>query len=386
MGWVLIVAAIVRRRHVVVGQAVTALALAALVAVCTTRLGVGTWPDLAGATIGSAGAPRFPTVWVAEAMAVVLTISPHLVRPLQVLGRRLLALAVVGAAIVAGGTPSGTLAAVLIAVVVAAGIRLAWGTSIGRPGLGSVAAGLAELGVEARDIDDAERQVAGVYDVRAVDRDGRPLLVKVYGRDAYDTQLIARLWRTVWYRRSGPAPGPGRLQAAEHEAFVTLLAANGGVPTRAVVTAGATLDDDALLVLRGDADPFAALDAAALQALGQEARGERPLDAVARGVQARAVGAHPALAGRERHDPAADPALGGEADIVEPIAGGLVQAGREHDGERVVADLARDDPVAGHRIDAAVGERRAHHREVAGGALERALAGVQLDRVRRIAR
>ena len=51
----------------------------------------------------------------------------------------------------------------------------------------------------------------------------------------------------------------GRLQAAEHEAFVTLLAERAGLATREVVTAAATIDDDALLVLRGEALPAADL-------------------------------------------------------------------------------------------------------------------------------
>ena len=38
-----------------------------------------------------------------------------------------------------------------------------------------------------------ERQVSGVFHVRGVDDDGRPLLVKVYGRDAYDTQVVAAM-------------------------------------------------------------------------------------------------------------------------------------------------------------------------------------------------
>jgi uncharacterized membrane protein YbhN (UPF0104 family) len=91
--------------------------------------------------------------------------------------------------------------------------------------------------------------------------DGRPLLVKVHGRDAYDNQVLAKFWRTLWYRDGGPALGLSRAQTAEHEAFVSLLAWNAGVPTREVVTAGATVDDDALLVLRGDARPLATFSA-----------------------------------------------------------------------------------------------------------------------------
>ena len=132
-GAALIVAALVRRRWLVAAQALAALVLAFLVCGIATELAVGDWPD-----------SRFPTLWVGEAAAVMVTISPHLVQPLRTLGRRVLALGVVGAAVTAGGTPGGVVAALAIAVVVASGLRLAWGTSAGRPGLDSVGiAGLA---------------------------------------------------------------------------------------------------------------------------------------------------------------------------------------------------------------------------------------------------
>jgi uncharacterized membrane protein YbhN (UPF0104 family) len=256
---VLVVAALVRGRLAVVAQALASLVLAAAVALVAARLAIGAWPDLVGALLGTDDSPRFPSVRVAEATAVIVTVSPHLTRPLRRFGRWIVLLGTVGAAIVGGSTPFGTLAAVLIAIVAAAAIRLASGTSAGRPGLDDVAAGLAQLGVHADRLQDAERQVAGVFHVRCVGDGGAPLLVKVYGRDAYDTQLVAKLWRSIWYRGGSTPLGVGRLAAAEHEAFVTLLARTAGLATRDVVTAGATRDDDALIVLRGDATPLASL-------------------------------------------------------------------------------------------------------------------------------
>ena len=116
-----------------------------------------------------------------------------------------------------------------------------------------------QLGVAAQNLEIAERQVAGVFHVRGADAAGRPLLVKVYGRDAHDTQLVATLWRNVWYRGRGVPLRLGRLQAVEHEAFVTLLARAPGLATREVVTAAATIDDDALLVLAEKRSPAADL-------------------------------------------------------------------------------------------------------------------------------
>jgi glycosyltransferase 2 family protein len=256
---VLVVASLVRRRFAVVAVALGSCALAALAALLAARLALDAWPDVADSVLGTSEGARFPHVRSAAAVAVILVISPHLVSPLRKLSNWVVLLGTLGVVLVAGGTPSGTLGAFLIAVAAAAAFRLVLGTSIGRPGLEDVQAALAELGVHASELEQAERRVAGVFHVRGVDTDGRPLLVKLYGRDAYDTQLLARLWRRLWYRGSGRAIPRGRLESAEHEAFVTLLARNAGLATREVVTAGATLGDDALLVLRGGAEPLATL-------------------------------------------------------------------------------------------------------------------------------
>jgi uncharacterized membrane protein YbhN (UPF0104 family) len=258
---VLVVTAVIARRRVVALQAIGSLVLAVAIAFVSGRLALGHWPNFIDAIAGGSDAPPFPSLRFAEAAAVIVTVNPHLVRPLQTVGRWILVLGFVGALLAGSAAPSGDLAAFLIALVAAASVRLAFGTSAGRPGLSEVASALAELGVSADRLEMAEEQVAGVLLVHGQSPDGRPLLVKVHGRDAYDNQVLAKFWRTLWYRDGGPALGLSRAQTAEHEAFVSLLAWNAGVPTREVVTAGATVDDDALLVLRGDARPLATFSA-----------------------------------------------------------------------------------------------------------------------------
>ncbi len=113
----------------------------------------------------------------------------------------------------------------------------------------------------ATDLERVDRGHTGAFVARGRDPDGDPLIVKVYGRDAYDNQLVEKLWRTVWYRDPGPGLRASRSQAVEHEAFVTLLAENAGVPTRQVMTAGTSVYDDALLVLRGNGRPLGTLSA-----------------------------------------------------------------------------------------------------------------------------
>src|SRR5262249_13040248 len=121
------------------------------------------------------------------------------------------------------------------------------------------AAALDELGIEAVDLEFNPRQEAGVVAVRARDGEGRPLLVEVYGRDAYDNRLLEKLWRTLWYQDGGPGLRLSPTQVAEHEPFVTLPARGGGVPTHEVLRAATTTGGNALLVLRGDARPLEAL-------------------------------------------------------------------------------------------------------------------------------
>jgi glycosyltransferase 2 family protein len=259
---VLVVAAVIARRRVVALQGIGSLLLAIGIALVSARLALGHWPDVADAVSGGSHSPAFPALRVAEAAAVIVTIGPHLVRRLQAVGRWILVLGFVGALLAGSAVPSGDLAAVLIALVAAAGVRLAFGTSAGRPGLSEVAAALAELGVSAERLEMADEQVAGVVLVHGLDPEGQRLLVKVHGRDAYDDQLLSKLWRALWYQGAGPGLRLSRSQVAEHEAFVTLLARNARVATREVVTAGTTVDDDALLVLRGAVRPLHDLSAA----------------------------------------------------------------------------------------------------------------------------
>lgn len=263
---VVFVLTLVGRRPRIAAHAAAALGVALLVGVVAARLAVGSWPDV-GVLVDRSRAFEFPDVRLAAAVAVVGTIAPHLVGPLRTAGGWTLALGAVGTAVTAAGTPSGALAAVLVGLVAASLVNLAFGTSAGRPGLDDVAAALAQLGVRAEQLEAEGRQVAGVLRVRATGANGRPLLVKVYGRDAADNQLVARLWRRTSYRSAGPAIGSSRLHAAEREAFVTLLVRHAGLPTRDVVTAGATSGDDALLVLSGEAT---SLDSLAAAQIGDE--------------------------------------------------------------------------------------------------------------------
>ena len=130
-------------------------------------------------------------------------------------GRRVLALGAAGALLAGTTSVGGTAAAILIGVAAGAAVRLALGTSAGLPTVADVAAALDDLGVAAQQLAPAERQVAGVFVVHGREPDGTPLTIKVYGRDAYDNQMLEKLWRRLWYRDGGlgrerPQPCQGR--------------------------------------------------------------------------------------------------------------------------------------------------------------------------------
>ena len=244
-----VVAALVRGRLGLVRDLGVAVALAALAWLVTGRLVEGSWPAVWEGLRSAGPPPWYPSPRIAVPAAVMMAASPHLTRPVRRLGRWLVGLAAVGATVLGVTSPVGAAAGVLVALVAASATHLIFGSSGGRPSLADVESSLAELGVRVRSLGLATRQEAGVFVVDAVDEAGDPLVVKVYGRDAHDTALAATLWRTVWYREQGNQITLGRRQQVEREAFLTLLAAQAGVATDRVVTAGETEAGDALLVL-----------------------------------------------------------------------------------------------------------------------------------------
>ena len=123
-------------------------------------------------------------------------------------------LAGTGAQVVAAGlVPAGALAAAGLGTLTGAVMQLAFGTPYGSVAPVNVAHLVSQLGVTARDVcPEPYAPTWGVARFTAVDGEGRPLDIDIYGRDAPEGQLLSRLWRFVWIRNStfGPAPSPGR--------------------------------------------------------------------------------------------------------------------------------------------------------------------------------
>ncbi|HEY8215776.1 MAG TPA: lysylphosphatidylglycerol synthase domain-containing protein [Acidimicrobiia bacterium] len=201
-------------------------------------------------------APRFPTVRVAIAVAMVIVASPHLTRPVRRVGQVLVALLALSAMYLGRAYPTDLVGAIVLGWGVAAAVHLAFGTPDRRPTVGQVHGALAHLGIVAADLHPAAHQPVG----RAVfvgDTDDGRVRVTALGRDEADAQLIARAWRYLAYRDTTPTLFPTRRQQVEYEAYVELLARDAGVAAPRVVVAGANREL-ALLVEEIPAGPLLA--------------------------------------------------------------------------------------------------------------------------------
>jgi len=250
---VLLVAAVVATRRLFLLRdqllsTVLAAGVAALVA--------GGFSALADGLTATGPPTLYPAVRVALATALIATTSPHLSRPIRRLGRWIVILGSLGVVALAIALPLGVVSGLAIGLGSAALVHLAFGSPGGLPSLDQVRAALEELGVETIDLRSAELQPKGVALLRAETPQGLPLLVKVYGRDAWDGQLLTATWSYLWYRDESPTLTISRRQQVEHEAFVTLLAERSGVPVLPVIAAGVVGSRDGVLVLEADARPI----------------------------------------------------------------------------------------------------------------------------------
>jgi len=217
----------------------------------TAVAGVLTWGvcALLGVVLGSAaGRPPadalaginagYPVTQLAVAVAVAATALPYLSRPLHRLVSLLLTLAVLAG--VCGGLalPVNAISSVALGWGVAAALHLAVGSPLGLPSAAEITEWITDLRMTARDITRTPRQVWGVEQFTGRDEAGKTIELSVYGRDASDARVLAKLWRFCLYRDSGPTLILDRLQQVEHEAYLTLMAGRAGVPVPDVLAAG----------------------------------------------------------------------------------------------------------------------------------------------------
>jgi glycosyltransferase 2 family protein len=192
----------------------------------------------------------YPELRIACATAVLVVVGPEVVRPVRLLAIWLVPLAGLGAVVVAAALPSAALAGIALGSGAGALVRLVFGTAAGVPPTDDVKSSLLALGVEVQGLAPAAVQRIGAAEYVGHDARGGPLRVRVLGRDAQDTQRLARMWRSLAYRDPPRSVAVGRLEQVEHEALATVLAAQAGVRVPEVLTAALGSDDNALVVTR----------------------------------------------------------------------------------------------------------------------------------------
>jgi uncharacterized membrane protein YbhN (UPF0104 family)/tRNA A-37 threonylcarbamoyl transferase component Bud32 len=199
----------------------------------------------------------FPEYRLAAAIAIVTVVGPELVRPVRVFLSWLVVAAGVGQLALGSALPSDVLGALALGLGAGALVRLVFGSAAGVPPSAEVRDSMQDVGVELDDLRPLARQEMGSAAYAGHDRGGRPVRIRVLGRDAQDTQRFARRWRLLAYRDPRRSAPVGRLEQVEHEALATLMAAQAGVRVPEVVIAALAQGGDAGVVTRqADVDPL----------------------------------------------------------------------------------------------------------------------------------
>ena len=250
---------------------IVALVLAATLGVAGSRVTTGVWPDLLPEFFGTDDFPPFPTMRITLVVIVGLVLSPYVNIGIRRLLRWCIVAVTVAPLLLGLTTLTGLSGGLALSLASVAAIRLAFGSPEGLPSVGRLAAALAAVGIPVEDLEYRPDQPGTVGLATATGATGGPLDVKVYGVDAANSQRAERIWRALWYRTAGPAPGVGRSEQAQHEALALLTAKSAGVTVPALLGAGMTPDGDVLLVTGGadgrSLDELDDIDEATLRAM-----------------------------------------------------------------------------------------------------------------------
>ena len=179
----------------------------------------------------------FPVLHVAVAIGVLTAGLPYLSRTVQRLLELVVFLAILATVVAGHGLPANVVGSMAIGWGVTAALHLGWGSPLGLPSGDELRVSLSDVGIDSVSVVPSAFQTWGVAHYQAVTRDGDPLTVSLYGRDAADVQLFRKLYRFVLYRDSGPALSLTRIHQVEHESSVTQLAAHAGVRVPEVLVA-----------------------------------------------------------------------------------------------------------------------------------------------------
>lgn len=168
----------------------------------------------------------YPVPVLAAAVGAALTMRPYLSRGLQRVLEGLLAAAVVGGLIHGSGLLFSLAGSLVLGWGAAAAAHLIFGTPTGVLAASDVEALLSELGVEATTVAASPLQTWGVARYQATSEEHGDLDISVYGRDAEQSQLFAKIGRTLILKQDSGPFALTRAQQLEHESFLTLQAAS----------------------------------------------------------------------------------------------------------------------------------------------------------------
>ena len=200
--------------------------------------------------------PRFPDLRVALVTAVLIVVGPHVTRPLRRFGWFVIAATAIASVGLNYGTPSYTIGSFGVGLLAAGLLLIIEGSPRGYPDPEVVAAALARLGAPVQSLELAPYQTWGVIRFVGSDDEGKKVDIKVRGRDAYDSQLVAKLWHTLWYRETSRTVSYSRLGAVEHEALITGMAERAGLRVPQVTAVGSASSEVSLISFQGTGVPL----------------------------------------------------------------------------------------------------------------------------------
>ena len=232
-------------------------AITLVASLLVSRPSSGGWQDTLRTIITTDPRPVDVVGPLAIATAIVVIASPHVTRPLRWTGRLLVLLGAMAAVALDVTHTLGGVTLIVVGVLAAALTHLLLGTPSGHPTTDAVLVSLPDVGVQLDELDLAVRQPLGASRFVGTTAEGRELVVTVYGRDAWDDQLVGSVWTALTIRGESIDLFGGRRRRVEHEALVTLLAERGGAPVLPVVTAGLADNGDAVIVTERAAQTLA---------------------------------------------------------------------------------------------------------------------------------
>ena len=220
----------------------------------------GEWPYVLPEIGLDDPAPQFPVLRVALVTAVLLVVSPHVTRPLRRFGWLAIVTTAIASVGLSYGTPSQTVGSIGVGLLTAGLLLWIEGSPRGYPDPDTVGAAMASLGVAVHSLEIAPYQTWGVIRFLGLDELGNRIDIKVHGRDAFDSQVAAKVWHTLWYRDSSRTVSFTRLQAVEHEALMTLMADRTGLPVPQLAAVGSATSEIALISFRSTGVALPELD------------------------------------------------------------------------------------------------------------------------------